>query len=109
MERNSPLTRSLMATTQPFNVANISEWQPLSFGLAVGKYFLALLLVIFLAHVFFPRKYRLMRLAMLFVRGLRSLRPYPVHADFLDDLVPIVAAFLARWMPSYDPIRTNTP
>ena len=55
----------IMATTQPFNIANIKEWQPLSFDVGLGKYVLGLLLAIFLAHIFFPRKYKLPELVML--------------------------------------------
>ena len=93
----------LMATTQPFNIANILEWQPLSFGVGLGKYVLALLLVIFLAHIFFPRKYKLHEMGML----LFAVYAACIHIRFMlvlvMILVPIVASFLARWMPSYDP------
>ena len=98
-----------MATTQPFNIANIQEWQPLSFDVGLGKYVLALLLVIFLAHIFFPRKYKLHEMAML----LFAVYAACVHIRFMlvlvMILVPIVAGFLAEWMPSYDPKRTCTP
>jgi len=92
----------MMAMTQPFNIANISEWQPLTFGLAVGKYFLTLMLVIFLAHVFFPIKYRLYELAIFLFSVYAACVHIRFMLIFLMVLVPIVAAFLTRWMPAYD-------
>jgi hypothetical protein len=93
----------LMATTQPFNIASIQEWQPLAFDVGLGKYVLALLLVIFLAHIFFPRKYKLHEIAML----LFAVYAACIHIRFMlvlvMILVPIVAGFLAEWMPPYDP------
>jgi len=95
----------LMATTQPLNVANVLEWQPLSFGLLIGKYLLALLLLFFLAHIFFPWKYRLQEMAML----LFAVYAACVHIRFVMlfamIIVPILAVFLAKWVPSYDPSK----
>jgi hypothetical protein len=92
----------LMATTQPFNIANISEWQPLTFGLAIGKYFLTLMLVIFLAHVFFPVKYKLQELVILLFAVYAACVHIRFMLIFLMVIVPIVATFLARWIPAYD-------
>jgi hypothetical protein len=93
----------VMATSQPFNIANISEWQPLSFTLAIGKYFLALMLVMFLAHIFFPMKYRLYELAMLLFAVYAACVHIRFMLIFLMILAPVVAAFIVRWMPAYDP------
>jgi hypothetical protein len=91
-----------MATTQPFNIANISEWQPLTFGLAIGKYFLTLMLLIFLAHVFFPVKYKLHELVIFLFAVYAACVHIRFMLIFLMVLVPIVATFLARWIPAYD-------
>jgi hypothetical protein len=95
----------LMATTQPVNIANILEWQPLSFGLLIGKYLLVLLLAFFMAHVFSPWKYRLQEMAML----LFGVYAVCVHIRFLlvflMTIVPILAIFLAKRMPAYDPSK----
>jgi len=91
-----------MATSQPFNIANIQEWQPLSFALGVGKYFLALVLIMFLIHVLLPVKYRLHEMALL----LFGVYAACVHIRFILIFVmffgPIVACILARWTPRYN-------
>ncbi len=91
-----------MATTQPLNIANIQEWQPLTFGLGIGKYLLALLLMVFLAHVFLPLQHRLQEMVLL----LFGVYAACVHIRFLLIFVmlfaPVVASILARWMPRYD-------
>jgi hypothetical protein len=91
-----------MATSQPFNIANIQEWQPLSFGLGVGKYFLALVLITFLVHVLLPVKYKLHEMALL----LFGVYAACVHIRFILIFVmffgPIVACILARWAPRYN-------
>jgi hypothetical protein len=94
---------AIMATSQPVNIASILEWQPLSFGLLVGKYLLALLFAIFLAHVCFPMRHRLEEMVLL----LFGVYAACVHVRFILIFVmivaPVMASFLARWMPSYDP------
>jgi len=91
-----------IATAQPYNIANIQEWQPLSFGLGVGKYLLALVLIMFLVHVLLPVKYRLHEMAML----LFGVYATCVHIRFILIFVmffgPIIACILARWLPRYN-------
>jgi hypothetical protein len=94
---------ALMATSQPFNIANIQEWQPLSFGIGVGKYFLNLVLLVFVAHIFFPVRYRLAELAMLLFGVYAACVHIRFVLIFVMFFVPILAMFLAKWMPSYDP------
>jgi len=93
----------LMAATQPFNIANIQEWQPLTFGLGVGKYFLNLVLLVFAAHIFFPVRYRLAELGMLLFGVYAACSHIRFVLIFVMFFVPIVAMFLAKWMPPYDP------
>jgi hypothetical protein len=97
----------LMATTQPLNIAHVQEWQSVSFEVGLGKYFLGLLLMIFLAHIFYPVKYRLQEMAML----LFAVYAACVHIRFMLIFVmivgPIVAGFLVRWMPPYDPNKNQ--
>jgi hypothetical protein len=91
-----------MATSQPVNIANIQEWQPLSFSLGLGKYLLVLLLVVFVAHVVLPLQYRLEEIGML----LFAVYAICVHIRFVPVFVmlfaPVVANILARWVPRYD-------
>ena len=92
----------VMATSQPFNIANISEWQPLTFGLLIGKYFLTLLLVLFVAHVFHPMKYRLHEMAVLLFAVYAACVHIRFMLIFVMIIVPVVAKFFAEWMPHYD-------
>jgi len=92
----------VMATSQPLNIANIQEWQPLSFGLGVGKYFLGLMLLVFLGHVFFPVRYRLQEMAMLLFGVYAACVHIRFILIFVMLLAPVLAGFFAKWLPSYD-------
>ena len=83
-----------IATSQPFNIANIQEWQPLSFGLGVGKYFLALVLVMFLVHVLLPVKYRLHEMALLLFGAYATCVHLRFILVFVMFLGPIIACIL---------------
>lgn len=91
-----------MALSQPVNVANILEWQPMPFNLMGGKIFLALLLGFFVAQVAFRFTWRAEELT-LFVFGTTMAC---LHLRFLILFVPFFAPFLvtilARWLPRYD-------
>jgi len=94
-----------MATAQPVNIASIQEWQPVSFGLALGKYLLGVLLLLFLGHVVFPLKYRLQELAMLLFGVYAACVHVRFILIFVMFLAPILAGILARWIRPYDPAR----
>lgn len=93
----------VMATSQPVNIANIQEWHPITFALTVGKYFLTLLLALFLAHVFFPVKYRLQEIALLLFGVYAACVHVRFMLVFVMMIVPVVAQFFARWISAYDP------
>lgn len=91
-----------MALSQPVNVANILEWQPMPFNLLGGKIFLVLLLAFFLAQIAFRLTWRAEELALfLFGTAMACL-----HLRFLILFVPFFAPLLvtifARWVPRYD-------
>jgi asparagine N-glycosylation enzyme membrane subunit Stt3 len=92
-----------MATMQPLNVASIQEWQPLSFGLFLGKYLLTLLLLIFVGHIFYPLRYRLHELAMLLFGVYAACVHLRFVLIFVMLIAPIAAMFVAEWMPAYEP------
>ena len=94
-----------MATAQPFNIAHIQEWQPLSFSLGVGKYLLGFVLAIFLAQVVFRFRFKLHELAMLFFAAYAACVHIRFVLIFAIFLAPIVATILARWVPPYDPAK----
>ncbi len=92
----------LMSISQPLNIANIQEWQPIAFSLFLGKLFLSLLLAFFLLQVISPLKYRLEEAALLLFAAYAAC----VHLRFICLFVlvftPLLATSLARWIPAYD-------
>jgi hypothetical protein len=91
-----------IATSQPVNIANIQEWRPLSFGMGVGKYVLALVLIMFLVHVLLPVKYRLHEMALLLFGAYATCVHLRFILVFVMFLGPIIACILARWAPPYN-------
>jgi hypothetical protein len=94
-----PLEMSLM---QPFNIANIQEWQSLTFGLGVGKYLLGLMLVFFLAHVLVPVRYRLHEIIMLLFGAFSACVHIRFVLIFMMFLAPVIGTILTQWIPPYD-------
>ncbi len=93
----------VMSISQPINVANIQEWQPLAFNLFLGKWFLGLLLVFFLAQVISPLKYRLEEAALLLFAVYAACVHLRFVFLFLLVFTPLLATLLARsrWFPAY--------
>ncbi len=92
-----------MAFMQPVNVANIMEWQPMSFSEALGKVFLALMLVYFLLQVILRLSYRLETLALLIFAIFSACLHIRFLLFFLFLFVPLLAEVLARWADAYKP------
>ncbi len=93
-----PLT---MALTQPVNVKNIKEWFPLGTDLFLGKIFLAVMLLFFLACLVERPKFRLADVAL----ALFGVFAASAHLRFLLLYViffsPLWAMVFARWVPRY--------
>ncbi|HLI29682.1 MAG TPA: hypothetical protein VKV79_01120, partial [Terriglobia bacterium] len=90
-----------MLLLQPVNLANIQEWQPLSFRLLLGKFLLVLLLLYFLGEVIFRFKYRLEDLALLVVAVFAACVHVRLIVFLVMVLVPHYASALRRWIPPY--------
>ncbi|HUY12629.1 MAG TPA: hypothetical protein VMX16_03220 [Terriglobia bacterium] len=92
-----------MALLQPLNVANITEWQPLSFQLALGKFMLGLLLAFLVTQWLVQMKWRLQDLALF----LCALVATCLHIRFTFFLVvataPVLAMLAVRWVGAYEP------
>jgi len=91
-----------MGLGQPVNIASIVEWQPLAFNLFLGKMFLALLLLFFLAYLAQRPQLRLAEVGLLLFAAFAAcvhLRFLPI---FLAAFTPLLALLLARWMPGYE-------
>jgi hypothetical protein len=90
-----------MALLQPLNIANIQEWQPVSFGEAWGKAFLALVLALFIVQLKWKPRFRLFDLVFLLVTVCAAA----VHIRFIIVLVfaflPWLTVFLGRWLTPY--------
>ncbi|MGH9431323.1 MAG: hypothetical protein ACRD3T_07245, partial [Terriglobia bacterium] len=88
---------------QPLNIANIQEWQPLSFKLAFGKFMLGLLLAFLVTQWLVRMKWKLRDLGLF----LSALVATCLHLRFIFFLVlatvPVLAMLGARWIGGYQP------
>ncbi len=91
-----------MALSQPLNVANIQEWQPLGFSLILGKYFLVLVLLFFLSYTVLRPAIRLEEMALLLFAAYAACVHLRFVIIFLLIFTPLLAVMLARWVPAYD-------
>jgi hypothetical protein len=91
-----------MAIAQPFNIANIQEWQPVSFNEPLGKFLLLFAAALFLAQVVLRLTYRFDEMAMLLFAFYATYSHLRFAMIFVIFLAPVVAAILARWVPPYD-------
>lgn len=94
-----------MALSQPVNVANIQEWQPLEFSDLWGKIFLGFLMVFFLAQVFFRPSYHVGEIALLLVAVYAACIHLRFVLLFVIVFAPLLALLLARWVPGYEPAK----
>ncbi len=94
-----------MSLSQPINIANIQEWQPLGFELYLGKLFLGLLLVFFLAQVISPLTYRLADVALLLFAVYAACTHLRFVLLFVLIFTPLLAVLLSRWVPGYRAAR----
>ena len=96
-----------MALFQPINLANITQWYPLSLQHgAWALVFLGLLLLFVLIQVLSsPLVYRLEEMALLLFAAYEGC----IHARFLLFFAlvfaPLLATLLARWIPGYEPAK----
>jgi hypothetical protein len=91
-----------MAILQPLNIANIQEWQPVSFGEAWGKAFLAVVLALFIVQLKWKPRFRFFDLVLLLVTVFEAA----LHIRFIIVLVfavmPWLTVFLGRWFTPYE-------
>ncbi len=95
----------VMAFSQHLIVQTVQEWQPLDLSQFYGKYFLALLLLFWIALIARRRTYRLQDLLLLLFATAETF----MHARFILLFVPIfaplLAELLAEWVPQYEPAK----
>ena len=90
-----------MALSQPINIANILEWQSMSFNVAGGKIFLGLVLGFFLLQTIFNFTWRLEELALLFGGIATACLHIRFVMLFVPFCVPLLAVVAARWLDPY--------
>jgi hypothetical protein len=95
-------TYPFQMSSSPVGLANISEWQPMTFLLSGDKLFLGLLLGFLAVQVLIHPKWRLEELGLFLFGTMMAL----LHARFLSLFVaffaPVFVVILARWLPKYD-------
>ncbi|MFZ0882546.1 MAG: hypothetical protein WAN14_04045 [Candidatus Acidiferrales bacterium] len=91
-----------MALSQPVNVANILEWQPMPFNLLDGKIFLVLLLGFFVTQVAFQLTFRVEELALFLFGTMMACLHLRFLILFVPFFAPLLATTFARWVPRYD-------
>ncbi|MFZ0962631.1 MAG: hypothetical protein WAO35_17310 [Terriglobia bacterium] len=94
-----------MAFSQPINMANIIEWQPMMFDKAVGKIFLVFILSFLLAQVTLRPRWRLEELVLLFAGITGASLHLRMVLAFVSFSAPLFGVILARWVPPHEPAR----
>src|SRR5260370_12776998 len=91
-----------MAFSQPINVANIVEWQPMHFLITEGKLFLSLVVAFFVAQMLLRLIWELAELALFLFGAIMACLHARLLMLFVPFFAPLFAAMLARWLPRYD-------
>ena len=91
-----------MALSQPVNVANILEWQPMPFNILGGKMFLGAVLGFFLIQMVLRIQWRLSEIVLLFGGIAMACLHVRFLLIFVPFFAPLFANVLARWMPAYE-------
>jgi hypothetical protein len=90
-----------MALLQPINIANIQEWQPVSFGEAWGKAFLAIVLLLFLVQLKWKPRFRFFDLVFLLVTLLEAAQHIRFIIVMIFAFLPWLVSMLGRWLTPY--------
>jgi len=92
-----------MALSQPVNVKNISEWQPLGTDLILGKFFLGVLLLFFISCLVQRPRFRLAEITLALFGVYAACLHLRFILFFVILFVPLWALLLSRWVPGYRP------
>jgi len=94
-----------MAFSQPFNMANIVEWQPMMFDKSIGKIFLVFLLAFLLAQVTVKPRWLLAEWVLLFAGIAGACLHVRMVLAFVPLSAPLFGVILSRWIPRYEPAK----
>lgn len=90
-----------MAFSQPVNVKNIQEWQALGPDLLLGKLFLGVVLLFFLACLVQRPRFRLPEIVLALVGVYAACVHLRFILLFVIFFAPLWASLLSRWVPAY--------
>jgi hypothetical protein len=91
-----------MAFGQPVNVNNIEEWQPLGTGAILGKTFMIVALLFFLACLVERPEFRLSEIALALFGVFAACTHLRFTLLFVIFFAPLWALIFSRWMPAYE-------
>src|SRR5262249_46910368 len=86
---------------QPVNLASILEWRPMPFEQAIGKGFLAIVVLLVVLQVMFRFVWRLEELLLAVGGTVMAFVHVRMILLFVPFVVPVFATVVARWFPRY--------
>lgn len=93
-----PLT---MVLSQPVNLRVIEEWLPLGPNLFIGKYFIAILVLLFLALLIERPRFQLQDFALAAAGAVAACIHLRFLLLFVIFTIPLWSTLFARWIPAY--------
>jgi len=94
-----------LASSQQVMIANIIEWQPMTFNNATGKIFLIFLLAFLIAQFTLRLRWRLEEVVVASRRDCRGLPARASNVDFRTLHCSLVWLIMARWVEPYVPAK----
>lgn len=91
-----------VAFSLPLGVANVAEWQPISFGSPLGKVLLVALLGIIVFQVTYRLAWRLEEFTLFLFATTVACLHIRFLLIFVPVFVPLLATILAHWVPRYE-------
>ena len=87
--------------SQPVNLASILEWRPMPFEQAMGRGFLALVVLLVLLQLLFRFAWRMEELLLAVGGTVMAFIHVRMILLFVPFIVPVFATIAARWLPPY--------
>jgi hypothetical protein len=92
---------------QPLNVSLVVEWRQLDLSTWWGQAFLLILLAWIATQVMSPIVYRLEIIVPLLLLTYESFVHFRFLLIFVPMFAPVMATYLARWLPGYDATKES--
>ena len=92
-----------LASSQQVMIANIIEWQPMTFNNSTGKIFLCFLLALLVAQVALRPRWRLEQVVLLLAGIGGACLHVRLVMIFVPFTAPLFGVILARWVEPYEP------